>query len=128
MLFRSILNRYIEEYVDCTELDDEDELIAGFGINDTDECPCEEWYEEDYTLYWNDIRHKVLLSTKPLLDIIDVDRWDGLVMDDLDFGNATNVIETEDVDYDDNYDEATEWDYHNIPQANGENESKPIFS
>ena len=102
-----------EEYVDCSELDDEDELLEGFGIDDTDDCPCEEWYEEEYTLYWNEIRHQVLLSTKPVLDIIGEDRWDGLLMDHLDFGSDTHVIKTDDTEYDDNYEEATEWDYHN---------------
>ena len=100
-------------YVNCKDLDDEDELLQGFGIDDPDDCPCEEWYEEEYTLYWNVIRNKILLSTQPVLDIIDEDRWEMVQVDDLDLPNSTDMIETDDTEWDDNYDEATEWDYFN---------------
>ena len=72
-----------DEYVNCMEMSD-DEREEVFGIDDEEECPCEDWYEEEYTMYWNPIFRKTILSTKPLLEIMGEEKWEYLSIEDVD--------------------------------------------
>ena len=78
-----------EELVNCNDLEDEEELQQAFGVSYVDDCPCEEYYEEEYTVYWNPIIEKTILSTRPILEIMGQDSWD--------------EVNIGDVGYDDNY-------------------------
>jgi hypothetical protein len=105
-----------EELVNCEELDDEEELQEAFGISSNHDCPCEEYYEEEYTVYWNPIVEKTILSTRPILEIMGVDSWDEVSIADLGYVELPQddsydyLLTHDDVD-DDNFDEATQWDY-----------------
>ena len=100
-----------EELVDCEDLDEE-ELMDVFGVDDMDDCPCEEYYEEEYTVYWNAIIEKTILSTRPILDIVGEDSWDEVDMGEIENNAHSEYTVTEDREYDDNFEEATEWDYY----------------
>ena len=100
-----------DELVNCEELDDEEELQAAFGISSTYDCPCEEYYEEEYTVYWNPIVEKTILSTRPILEIMGQDSWDEVSIADLGYDDSYDYLLTHDEVDDDNFDEATQWDY-----------------
>ena len=100
-----------EELVNCEELDDEEELQEAFGISSNHDCPCEEYYEEEYTVYWNPIVEKTILSTRPILEIMGQDSWDEVSIADLGYDDSYDYLLTHDDITDDNFDEATQWDY-----------------
>ncbi len=100
-----------EELVNCNELEDEEELQQAFGVSYTDECPCEEYYEEEYTVYWNPIIEKTILSTRPILEIMGQDSWDEVNIGDVGYDDNYLYLVTYDEISDDNFDESTQWDY-----------------
>jgi hypothetical protein len=100
-----------EELVNCEELDDEEELQEAFGISSNHDCPCEEYYEEEYTVYWNPIVEKTILSTRPILEIMGQDSWDEVSIADLGYDDSYDYLLTHDEVVDDNFDESTQWDY-----------------
>ena len=100
-----------EELVDCEDLD-EKELMDVFGIDDEDDCPCEEYYDEEYTVYWNPIIGKTILSNRPILEIVGEDSWDNADIGEIENNAHSDYLVTQDDQYDDNFDEATDWDYY----------------
>jgi len=107
-----------DELVKCDELDDEEELQDGFGVSYVDDCPCEEYYDEEYTVYWNPIVEKTILSTRPILEILGKDNWGEANIENLGHDGSYDYLVVYDEHGDDNYDEATQWDYFN--DRNGE--------
>ena len=100
-----------EELVDCEDLD-EKELMDVFGIDDEDDCPCEEYYDEEYTVYWNPIIEKTILSNRPILEIVGEDNWDEVDIGEIENNAHSDYLVTQDDEYDDNFDEATDWNYY----------------
>jgi len=100
-----------EELVDCEDLD-EKELMDVFGIDDEDDCPCEEYYDEEYTVYWNPIMEKTILSNRPILEIVGEDSWDNADIGEIENNAHSDYLVTQDDQYDDNFDEATDWNYY----------------
>jgi len=100
-----------EEYVSCDELENEEELQDAFGVSYVDDCPCEEYYEEEYTVYWNPIVEKTIISTRPILEIMGKDSWDEVNIGDIGYDDSDDYLVTYDETSDDNFDEATQWDY-----------------
>ena len=100
-----------EEYVSCDELENEEELQDAFGVSYVDDCPCEEYYEEEYTVYWNPIVEKTIISTRPILEIMGKDSWDEVNIGDVGYDDSDDYLVTYDETSDDNFDEATQWDY-----------------
>ena len=100
-----------EELVDCEDLD-EKELMDVFGIDDEDDCPCEEYYDEEYTVYWNPIIEKTILSNRPILEIVGEDNWDEVDIGEIENNAHSDYLVTQDDEYDINFDEATDWNYY----------------
>ena len=107
-----------DELVSCNDLDDEEELQQAFGVSYVDDCPCEEYYDEEYTVYWNPIIEKTILSTRPILDILGKDNWGEANIENLGHDGSYDYLVVYDEHGDDNFDEATQWDYFN--DRNGE--------
>ena len=97
-----------EELVSCNDLDDEEELQDGFSVSYVDDCPCEEYYDEEYTVYWNPIT-KTILSTRPILEILGK-MWGEVNIEDFGHDGICYLV-TYDEHGDENFDEATSWDY-----------------
>ena len=102
-----------EEFVSCGEMGEED-LEKYFGIDDIEDCPCEEYHRMVYTVYWNDIQEKTILSTIPILDILEVSNWNQVTAEELEFSErelmSHNVVITEHQQTDDNYDSSVMWE------------------
>ena len=85
-----------DELVSCNDLDDEEELQDGFGVSYVDDCPCEEYYDEEYTVYWNPIIEKTILSTRPILEILGKDNWGEVNIEDLEHDGSYDYLVTYD--------------------------------
>ena len=98
-----------EELVNCVDMDDK-QRDEHYDIDDESDCPCEEYYTNQYTLYWNSIIRKTILSTRPILEIVGEDSWDEVDIEEIENNDHSDYLVTEDDEYDNNYDESTDWD------------------
>ena len=98
-----------DELVNCLDMDDK-QLYEYYGINDESDCPCEEYYTNQYTLYWNTIISKTILSTRPILEIVGEYSWDDVDIVEIETNYHSDYLVTEDYEYSNNYDESTDWD------------------
>ena len=101
-----------EEWVKCTDMNEE-QLEEYYDIDDEEDCPCEKYHLDEYTVYWNPIVGKTVLSTKPILEALSLDDWEEFNVDeDLVFYYSDSFLVIDvDENVDDNFDSSDTWDH-----------------